>query len=74
MKDKVHMQNLERRVEDMLYSHRNERTAYIVHIQHLTEQLIETNKQLIIFIGQQNDEISILRSNNNYYYQKELDR
>ena len=72
MEDKDYIQNLERRVEDMLYSHRNEREGYMVHIGQITQQLIDTNKQLLDFIQMQNDEIAMLRAFSNHYIQKEI--
>ena len=72
MKDKVHMQNLERRVEDMLYAHRNERTAYIVQMQHLTQQLIDTNNYLLNVGSQQITEIATLRAELHHLIQQQL--
>jgi len=72
MEDKDYIQNLERRVEDMLYSHRNEREGYMVHIGQITQQLIDTNKQLLDFIQMQNDEIATLRAFSNHYKKERL--
>jgi len=66
MKNKDQIESLERRVEDMLYSHRNERTSSMTIITALVSQLVETNKQLINQDRLQMNEIALIRAENHH--------